>query len=269
MATRTEQADLELAVYSGHGEFPRIVYAPGGTEEAFALTHRAFEEADRLQVPVFLLTDQYLIDSYYSVEGLPVTELSVNDRTVVATADYKRYAFTENGISPRAVPGSGDGVVAVDSHEHTEEGHITEDIDIRNRMMEKRMGKVDLIATDSVPPTLVGPEDYKTLVVGWGSTKHMLVEAVGLLKRDDIAVLHFSQVYPVPPGTQELLEKAETSILVENNYTGQLGKLLRTHTGITFDHEILQYDGRPFCSEYLAGKILKIAGPRGSQRRPK
>jgi 2-oxoglutarate ferredoxin oxidoreductase subunit alpha len=274
MATRTEQADLELAVYSGHGEFPRIVYAPGGTEEAFTLTHRAFEEADRFQVPVFILTDQYFIDSYYSVEGLPAAELSVNDRTVAATADYKRYAFTDDGISPRGIPGFGKGVVAVDSHEHTEDGHITEEIGVRNRMMEKRMGKMELIAADSVAPTVVGSEEYKVLVAGWGSTKHMLTEAVSLLQRDDVAVLHFSQLYPVPPGTQELLDRAETAILVENNYTGQLGKLLRTHTGCTFDHEILQYDGRPFCSELLARKILKLSGPRGSgprgtERRPR
>ena len=262
MATRTEQADLELAVYSGHGEFPRIVYAPGGTEEAFDLTHRAFEVADRYQVPVFILTDQYLIDSYYSVDSLPVSELSVNEQIVPTASGYKRYAFTEDGISPRGVPGLGEGVVAVDSHEHTEDGHITEDKDIRNRMMEKRMGKRGLIAADAVGPSLTGPEDFKTLVVGWGSTKHMLIEAVGLLQRDDVAVLHFSQVFPVPPMAQEIMEKAQRLILVENNYTGQLGKLLGIHTGCTFDHEILQYDGRPFCSELLAKRILKLAGRR-------
>jgi 2-oxoglutarate ferredoxin oxidoreductase subunit alpha len=264
MATRTEQADLDLAVYSGHGEFPRIVYTPGGTEEAFELTHRAFEMADQFQVPVFILTDQYLIDSYYSVPHLPVEKMVVEDRTIKTTKRYMRYAFTDNGISPRGLPGFGKGLVAVDSHEHTEDGHITEDIGIRNRMMEKRMGKFMLIEKESVPPTLIGSEDFKILVVGWGSTKHMLAEATELLRRDDIAVLHFPQVYPVPPGTQELLEKAETSILVENNYSGQLGKLLRTHCGFTFSHEILQYDGRPFCSDLLARKILKAAGRRAS-----
>jgi 2-oxoglutarate ferredoxin oxidoreductase subunit alpha len=259
MATRTEQADLDLALHSGHGEFPRIIYAPGSIEEAFTLTHRAFNTADRYQVPVFVLTDQYFIDSYYSVPDLDTSTAGMENHTVRTSGDYKRYAFTGDGISPRGIPGFGDGLVCVDSHEHTEEGHITEEIELRNRMMEKRMGKMDLIAHDSVAPTLIGPEEYRVLVICWGSNYHIVAEAVALLRKDDIAVLHFSQVFPLPPEASDLLERADTTILVENNYTGQFGRLLRAYTGFDVRHSIRQYDGRPFCSEALAKKILRLA----------
>lgn len=263
MATRTEQADLELAAYAGHGEFPRIIYAPGSVEEAFDLTHRAFDAADRYQVPVFVLTDQYFIDSYYCVPHLGAATAQVKDHFVLTPAGYKRYALTEDGISPRGIPGFGEGLVCVDSHEHTEEGHITEGIDLRNRMMEKRMGKMDLIVSDSVPPTLIGPEKYRVLVVCWGSNRHIAAEAVSLLGKDDIAVLHFSQVFPLPPETKDLILAADRTILVENNYTGQFARLLRGHAGIQIQHHIRQYDGRPFCSEALARKILRLARVKG------
>ena len=265
MATRTEQADLDLALHSGHGEFPRIIYAPGRIEEAFKLTHRAFNAADQYQVPVFVLTDQYFIDSYYCVPDLDTDAAGVKDHTVRTLADYKRYAFTEDGISPRGVPGFGDGLVCVDSHEHTEEGHITEGIELRNRMMEKRMGKMDLIAHDSVAPTLIGPDKYRVLVICWGSNYHIVAEAVALLRKDDIAVLHFSQVFPLPPETSDLLERADTTILVENNYTGQFGRLLKAYAGFDAGHNIRQYDGRPFCSEALAKKILRLSRVMDSQ----
>jgi 2-oxoglutarate ferredoxin oxidoreductase subunit alpha len=263
MATRTEQADLDLALHSGHGEFPRIIYSPGSIEEAFNLTHRAFNAADRYQVPVFVLTDQYFIDSYYSVPDLGTGTEEIEDHTVLTSADYKRYAFTGDGISPRGIPGFGDGLVCVDSHEHTEAGHITEEIELRNRMMEKRMGKMELITNDSIAPTLIGPKKYRALVICWGSNYHIVAEAVALLRKDDIAVLHFSQVFPLPPDTSGLLERADTTILVENNYTGQFGRLLRAYAGFDVHHSIRQYDGRPFCSEALAKKILRLARTGG------
>jgi 2-oxoglutarate ferredoxin oxidoreductase subunit alpha len=257
MATRTEQADLDLALHSGQGEFPRIIYAPGTIEEAFELTCRAFDMADRFQVPVFVLTDQYFLDSFYSVPDIPAPDAAVN-RFVRTEPGYRRYALTKDGISPRGIPGFGEGLVCVDGHEHTEEGHITEDIELRNSMMEKRMGKIELIASESVPPSLAGPEGYKVLVICWGSNFYIAAEAVSLLGRDDVAVLHFSQVFPLPPGTLEILEKAETTIAVENNYTGQFEKLLRTCTGFEVQHHVRKYDGRPFGAEALAEKILGI-----------
>jgi 2-oxoglutarate ferredoxin oxidoreductase subunit alpha len=125
------------------------------------------------------------------------------------------------------------------------------------------MGKMDLIVNDSVAPTLIGPEKYRVLVICWGSNYHIAAEAVALLGKDDIAVLHFSQVFPLPPETYDLLERAETTIIVENNYTGQFDRLMRAYAGFHAGHSIRQYDGRPFCSEALARRILKLARPGG------
>ncbi len=258
MATRTEQADLELVLYAGHGEFPRIIYAPGRTEEAFWLAARAFNMADKYQVPVFILTDQYFLDSYYNTPSLDLTETEVDKYVVETDKDYKRYALTRDGISPRGVPGYGEGLVTVDSHEHTQEGHITEDIDIRNIMTAKRLGKIEAIKADSVQPTLVGPKDYSNLVISWGSTFHIVAEALDLIGRDDTALMHFSQVYPLPPATEEYLGKAAKIIAVENNATAQFCRVLRAHTSICAHERILKFDGRPFAADKLASEIAEL-----------
>jgi len=258
MATRTEQADLDHVLHAGHGEFPRIIYAPGRIQDTFALTHRAFEMADRYQVPVFILTDQYLLDSFYSIPDLDIDGLKTENRFIRTAPGYMRYANAAQGVSPRGIPGYGEGLVSVDSHEHTDDGHITEEIEIRNRMMKKRMGKMEGILEDCLKPTLTGTGEYRVLVVGWGSTFHIITEAVRLLDRKDVSVLHFSQVYPLHPQTEAFLEKAQEVIVVENNYTGQFRQMLRTITGFDAHYSILQYDGRPFCAESLAMMILKL-----------
>ncbi len=258
LATRTEQADLELIVYAGHGEFPRIIYAPGRTEDAFWLVQRAFNMADKYQVPVFILTDQYFLDSYYNTPSLDLKETGVNKYIVETDRDYKRYVLTEDGISPRGVPGYGEGLIAVDSHEHTQEGHITEDIDTRNRMTSKRLGKIEAMIAESVPPTLVGPRDYSNLVISWGSTFHIVSEALDLVGRDDTAFMHFSQVYPLPASTEEYLDKAAKIIAVENNATAQFCRVLRANTGIRVHENILKFDGRPFAADKLAGELVEL-----------
>ena len=255
LPTRTEQADLELALYSGHGEFPRILLAPGTIREAFDLTRKAFDLADRYQVPVFVLTDQYLVDSYYN-DDAPDSSQIERDRHIIRTAkDYQRYAFTENGISPRGVPGFGEGLVVVDSDEHDTQGHITEDLDLRVRMVDKRLRKLESLKGEAVEPELVGGPDYKTLVVCWGSTYHIAADALRVLGRSDTALLHFKQVYPLPDTTAAYLQKAEKTIIVENNATSQFGKLIKLYTGIEIENRILKYDGLSFCVEELVEKL--------------
>ncbi|MHC4679172.1 MAG: 2-oxoacid:acceptor oxidoreductase subunit alpha [Planctomycetota bacterium] len=258
LPTRTEQTDLELALYGGHGEFPRILLAPGTIPEAFHLTQKAFDLADHYQVPVFVLTDQYLMDSYYNTAAPDLSHVR-NDRHIVRTGkDYQRYAFAESGISPRGVPGFGEGLVVVDSDEHDTQGHITEDLELRIRMVDKRLRKLESLKGDAVPPELVGGDDYKILIVCWGSTYHIAAEAMRNLGRDDAALLHFKQVYPLPGGTAGYLEKAEKTIIVENNATSQFGKLIKLQTGIEIENKILKYDGLSFCVEELAGKLNDV-----------
>lgn len=261
LPTRTEQADLELALYSGHGEFPRIIFAPGNLGEAFHLTQKAFNLADKFQIPVFVLTDQYLIDSYYNIPLFDISGVQVEKCIVKTDKEYKRFVLTEDGISPRGIPGFGDGLVGVDSDEHDEEAHITEDLDLRSRMVDKRLKKLQTIKEESIAPELVGSKDYRTLILGWGSTYNGIKEALKELGREDVAFLHFKQVYPLHEKTSHYLEQAEMKIIIENNATSQLGKLIRLSTGIEIESKILKYSGQSFSVEELTENIEKIIKP--------
>lgn len=255
LPTRTEQGDLELALYAGHGEFPRIILAPGTLEEAFSLTAKAFNLADKYQVPVFVLTDQYFLDSYYNTAGFGLSDIKAEKYIVKTEKDYRRHEFTANGISPRGIPGYGQGLVCVDSDEHDAEGHITEDLELRVKMVDKRLKKGKALIKDMIPPQLVGPENYKKLIICWGSTYQVIDEAVKNLNRDDVAFLHFRQVHPLPRETVGFLKKAEKTIVVENNATGQFAKQIKLHTGIDVDGKILKYNGLSFTVEELVEKL--------------
>jgi 2-oxoglutarate ferredoxin oxidoreductase subunit alpha len=258
LPTRTEQADLELALYSGHGEFPRIIFAPGNIMDAFSLTQKAFNLADKYQIPVFVLTDQYLIDSLMNLPPLDISGMR-NERHVVKThKGYRRYELTEDGISPRGIPGFGEGLVGVDSDEHDEEAHITENLDLRTKMVDKRLKKLDSIKKEIVPPELVGSSDYKILITGWGSTYNVVREALQEMGREDISFLHFKQVYPLYEGTEDYLQKAKKNIIIENNATSQFGKLVKLYTGIDIQAKILKYDGLAFSVEEVVAEIQVI-----------
>jgi 2-oxoglutarate ferredoxin oxidoreductase subunit alpha len=258
LPTRTEQGDLELALYAGHGEFPRFILAPGTIKEAFYLTQRAFNLADKYQVPVFILSDQYFVDSYYNTVAPDVEKIKVEKHITQTSKDYRRYALTENGVSPRGVPGYGVGLVLVDSDEHNMEGHITEDLDVRAKMVNKRLMKGELLKTENLSPELTGSKDYKSLIICWGSTYHIVNEAMQNLGRDDMALLHFKQVYPLPDETVDYLQKAERTIIVENNATSQFTKLIKLHTGIEIENKILKYNGLSFYVEELTEKLNEI-----------
>jgi 2-oxoglutarate ferredoxin oxidoreductase subunit alpha len=255
LPTRTEQADLELALYAGHGEFPRIVLAPGKIEDGFNLTQKAFDLADKYQMPVFILTDQYFVDSYYNTACFDLSNIDTEKHIIRTDADYKRYKLTANGISPRGIPGLGEGLVAVDSDEHDEAGHITEDLDLRTEMVDKRLRKLELLKDETIPPELVGSQDYKNLVVCWGSTYNIVREAVKNLGRDDVAFLHFKQVYPLPDKTIGYLQKAQRTIMVENNATSQFAKLIKLHAGIDIRDKVLKYSGLSFSVEELTHRL--------------
>ena len=258
LPTRTEQADLELALYAGHGEFPRIILTPGTIQDAFYLTRKAFNLADKYQVPVFVLTDQYFLDSYYNIPSLDLSDIKIEKHIVETTGDYKRYELTQNGISPRGIPGFGKGLVSVDSDEHDADGHITEDLNLRIKMVDKRLKKNESIKTDVIAPRLAGPPDYKTLIVCWGSTYNVVNEAVETLARDDVAVLHFKQVYPLHETTAGYLKKAEKTIVIESNATSQFAKLVKLCTGVEIENKILKYDGLTFSVEEVAEELKAL-----------
>jgi 2-oxoglutarate ferredoxin oxidoreductase subunit alpha len=260
LPTRTEQGDLLFALFAGHGEFPRIMLTPGTVEDAFYLTQKAFNLTDKYQVPVFVITDQYLLDSYYNIPNLDLSGLKVEKHIVETDAEYKRYKITENGVSPRGIPGYGDGLVCLDSDEHDEKGYITEDFHVRTEMVKKRLRKFDFMMEDAIPPELIGSENYRTLLLGWGSTYSMIREAMEKLGRDDLAFLYFRQVHPFHPDITRFFERAERLIVIENNAVSQFSGLIKLHTGYDVHRQILKYNGLPFSVEELEKSLRNILG---------
>src|SRR6056297_558522 len=258
MPTRMEQGDLNLTVYAGHGEFPRIILAPGNLKDGIELTQKAFYLADKYQVPAFILTDQFYVDSNSQMEKFQIKEEYLEQNIVETEENYKRYKFTEEGISPRGIPGYGKGVVKADSHEHTEEGLVTEDFNLRNKMNEKRMKKKINILEDYIQPELVGDKNYKNLVVGWGSTFGVLSEFVNTNKDLDTSFLNIKQLFPLDESLKDYFSKAEKVVVVENNYRGQLAGLLKLELDIKIDHKVLKYSGEPFSIEDIDSSLKEL-----------
>jgi 2-oxoglutarate ferredoxin oxidoreductase subunit alpha len=258
MPTRTGQEDIELVLHAGAGWFPRIIFSPGTIEDAFKLTQKAFNLTQKFHVPVFILTDQYLVDSYYNIHSLDVESLEILRNIVKTDENYERYRFTDSGISPRGIPGYGEGLVDADSHTHDEYGAITEDPVIRNRTVEKRFKKLELIKRETIPPEFHGSENFKYLIVSWGSNYYLIKEALERLDRDDIGFLFFKQIYPIHESVLDYLIKAEIKISIEQNPTGQFAKLLENETHINMNHRILKYSGYVFSVEEIVESLKKI-----------
>ncbi|QLA20527.1 2-oxoacid:acceptor oxidoreductase subunit alpha [Desulfolutivibrio sulfoxidireducens] len=257
LPTRTEQADLNLVLYAGHGEFPRAVFAPGTVEQCFHLTHRAVHLAEKYQGPTFVLTDQFLADSYRGVPPFDPASLPLVARPGTShdgSEPYERYTVTDSGVSPRLVPGFGPYLVVADSDEHTPDGHITEDLSVRVAMQDKRSRKLAGLRAEAFPPDLSGDPDPDILLTCWGTTLGAALEAAAHLRASgtSCAVLHFSQVSPlVPDHFLSLLQKTPRPVMIEGNSTGQLARLIRQETGFAFPHHILRYDGLPFTARYI------------------
>lgn len=259
LPTRTEQADLNLALYAGHGEFPRAIFAPGTPEEAFLAAQQAFHVADTHQIPVFILTDQYLLDSISSFPKESLKYLKIQSGVVVTKPNYQRYALTKDGISPRGIPGNGEGLVGVDSDEHDEAGHITESAAVRLSMHGKRLSKLPALREAAFLPTEIGDVAHAdTLVVTWGSNKGVIEEALELSKREDMAALHFSQVYPLPEKAKKLFARKKI-VVMENNATGQFANLLKLEYSVKISDTILKYDGDPFSVEEVVKALKKLS----------
>jgi 2-oxoglutarate ferredoxin oxidoreductase subunit alpha len=258
LPTRTEQADLEFVLHAGHGEFPRAIFTPGTIEQCFALAQKAVQIADRYQGPVFMLTDQFLADSYravipFELDGVsPVQPWSIEG--LKFSTPYYRFALTDSGISPRLLPGLTEHLVVADSDEHTEDGHITEDLSVRTRMVQKRLKKGAGIRSEVVPPEWTGQEKPDLLLVTWGSGKGAVEEAAASMRtgRMRVATLHFAQVWPlVPKLFIDTMQEAKKVVIVEGNATGQLARLIRRETGFHIKDMILRYDGLPITPEFI------------------
>ncbi len=264
MATRTEQGDLLFALHAGSGEFPRAIFAPRTVEEAFWTAAHAFNVAEKYQVPVFILSDQHLADSYYTVEPFNLNKVVIDrgeilpEELLEQMETYHRYKITDSGISPRAFPGQSRKCVMVPGNEHTENGYSTEDPEVRTRMQDKRMRKHKTLAGKIKPPESYGDNNPHTILLTWGSSFGACREAVDKANRqgEKWQVLSFPQLWPFPgEEAMEMFGKATRIVSVEMNSTGQLGRLLRVETGKQPDMAVLKYDGRPMNATYVLTEI--------------
>ena len=262
LPTRTGQGDLLFVINAAQDDFPLMVLAPRNHEDAFSQAFRAFNLADKYQIPVIILSDQYLADSAKNVKAFDFSSLEIDynlisDQQAENIEDYKRYKINETGISPRSYPGQIAGqVMMIDSDEHDEYGHIIEDSETRNAMVEKRARKIEkLIEEDLEEPVYQGEEDIDYLLLGWGSTYGALEEAQKILLDEGVKVglLSFSDVWPLPvERLTRLTDKGVKIVDVELNSTAQFARLVSSETGIRVDNHILKYDGRPFTGREIS-----------------
>ncbi len=262
--TRTEQGDLNMALHAGHGDFARVILAPRNAAEAVYIMSKAFNYAEKYQIPVIVLTDQCFNDSSYTV-NLADVKSEPPDRGEFFNAagaeayTYKRYELLGDGcISKRMLPGTENQVVYADSDEHTMEGHISEDGKLRERMTRKRLDKYIEIAKKIDKPIYYGEADPKVVFTGWGSSYGALREAADLLNEKGIpaAVLHFNMIFPLPEIQLPFdLASLDAFVCVENNVTGQFADIFEKHQRISFTKRILRYDGRPLTAEFILDNL--------------
>ena len=258
MATRTEQSDLNLAIHAGHGEFPRLVLAPGTIEEAFEMTAYTFEVAHRVQIQAIVMTDQYLLNTFRDVAPFDMDIIDTDRCLVRSDVDYRRYENSPSGVSPRSVPGYSDGIVGCDSHEHDEEGHVYEDFELRLRMSDKRFRKEEGLKRDAVPALIEGPENWSRLIVCWGSTGPIVREAMMTLNLPDTALLHCRQMWPVGGDVLSAIESASEFIVIEGNHDGQMENLIRTSTGKSANGHLRNYNGLQFSVEQVRDGLSQL-----------
>lgn len=264
LPTRTEQGDLNFVMHAGHGDFPRAVLAPGYPQQAVYLMSKAFNLADKYQTPVIVLADQHFNDSFFTVDALDLRNIRIDrgqiieNRDLSAPHEYKRYAPSESGVSPRILPGHTRAVLYADSDEHTQEGHITENAAVRNQMVRKRMQKLDGLRRELGAPEIYPAGATEMVLLGWGSTHGVIKEAVDKLNQKGTVtrMIHYSELFPFNPRhlAAEELRKAKI-IAVENNYTGQFADFFSKATGLSVNQKILKYDGRPFTAREIIDQI--------------
>ncbi len=270
LPTRTEQADLRFVLHAAHGEFPRMVIAPGDVVESYYDTFDAFNYADRYQVPVIIMVDKFIASTYRDVpmfngDGMKVDRgAMVREEDLVKNQDYRRYQFNELGISPRSIPGQKGGIFWTTGDEHDEYGHITEASGLRIKMMNKRMRKIQLadeVIPTSKKATLHGPRKAPITLVGWGSTKGAILDGMEDLQADGIETnfLQIRYVNPFPTKfVEQVLSTTGRKVIIENNYSAQMAGLIREKTGIAMDNKVVKFDGRPFSQNEIYESVKDI-----------
>ncbi len=251
LPTWTCQSDLNLAINAGHGEFPRVVIAVSDPVSAFNLTQHALNIAEEYKVPVILLTEKVLAESKTTVETFQETQIPIkrglitDPDALMALSSKDTYTKTPDGKPKRWLPGSSPAFYNLNADEHDQSGFSSEDADNATYMYEKRMEKLEHIKKEIPEPIIYGPKTADISFIGWGSTKKVMLDAIKTAKASGINVnyLHYEYLWPIKTKkAKEFAKNNKKLVLIEGNYTGQLGQLLP----IKFNKKLLKYNGRPF-----------------------
>jgi 2-oxoglutarate ferredoxin oxidoreductase subunit alpha len=267
--TKTEQGDLWQMLGAGFGDYPRVIACPLDIGDSFKIIAEIFNIADRFQCPGIVLSDLLLSEGRLSVDPKELDFVPPIDRGELITAPeananlgYKRYKITMSGVSPRAIPGVAGYTHTAASDEHDEDGVLISDEFTnptkRRAMMEKRMRKATGIAAAVPPPELWGPKDAEVTLIGWGSTKGVIEEACEILTEQGIPTNQLQIRWLVPlhgEAILDILKDARHTIIVENNYSGQFARYLRSETSFVPDGHIRKYDGEPFMPHHIVNAV--------------
>ena len=267
LPTYSGQVDLRFAIHASQGEFPRVIIAPGDVEECFYKTIEAFNLAEKFQIPVIVITDKYLVESHGTADLFDQNRIGI-DRGLLLIEDeymgkeeYKRHKFRKDGVSPRAMPGMRGAIVRTSANEHDESGYTTDDPELTTKMADKRFKKLDALVKDLEKyetTKFYGPREADVTILGWGSTKGPIREAMKLLSKEDLKINYLQIVYlnPFPAANVQMaLKTAKKTVVVENNKTSPLSGLIKEHLLMTVDYKILKYNGRPFNPRELSQRI--------------
>lgn len=268
MPTWTEQADLKFALNASQGEFLRIILAPSDINEMFEFSGEAFNLAEKYQLPVIIISDKFIAESHFSTERFDQSKININRGAIAKNLPktqpmqrFNRYAITDNGVSPRSLPGEPNGLHVATSYEHDESGFSSESFLMRKKQVDKRYAKIKDILKELQLPKVYGNKKSKVAIVSWGSNKLPIMDALrtAKVKSLDLAYVHFTHLFPLDKEKiQKILGQFDTLVMVENNHSGQFAGILKEYCDIDMDFLILKYDGRQFFYEQLEDQFLKM-----------
>ena len=264
LPTRSGQGDLRQVLHASQGDFPKIVLSPGTHEEAFYMAFEAFNLAEMYQCPVILLTEKYLGEGDANIPFPDTSNLKINRGKLLKEdkigKNFKRFEDTASGISPRTIPGQKNGAHTASSYEHREDGYFTEEVDLCNKIHERRMRKMETLEKILPSVKIEGDKNADVTLVCWGATYGPAYEAISWLKKEGVSanILHIKYLSPFQSGVREALEGTKRPILVEGNISAQLGGLIAEKVGIDIQTKILDYSGRPFTPDKIADEVLKL-----------
>lgn len=262
LPTYTEQGDLNFVLNCSQGDFPLVVISPGDLNECFYESFNAFNIADLVQTPVIVLLDKHISGSYFSIDDFDEKNLNIDRgkllKEVLNYKEFKRYEFTTDGASNRTIPGMKNGIYISSSYEHDETGFTTEDPIVHKKMMDKRFSKLSLIDENRILPKIYGPKDSKLTLVGWGSSKGAIIDAINELNKNGFNVnyMHFVYLNPMPKEKiKKMLDSCSDLMIIEGNMSGQFRDLLHKNTKVWIENSYFRYDGRPFFYEDIVQKV--------------